>query len=81
MSSHSDTESVRAVLRLRTQASSGTNDVQTEIIDRLETLSENGTITDLDIGVWGTSMGINVLSSDIVAETATALDQYVRTEV
>lgn len=58
MNSHS--EPVRAVLRLRAQAPYGVNGTQTEIIDRLDTLFETGRITEFDIDVWGTSMGINV---------------------
>lgn len=58
MTAHS--EPVRAVLRLRSQAPSGVNGTQTEIIDRLDTLFETGRIAAFDIDVWGTSMGINV---------------------
>lgn len=52
------TDTVRAVLRLRTMGPSGLNPPQTEIIDRLQTLSEDGPITDLDVDVWGASIGI-----------------------
>ena len=31
---------------------------QTEVINRLETLTEDGLIDDLDIDIWGPSMGI-----------------------
>lgn len=50
--------SVQVVLRLRTLGPSGLNPPQTEIIDRLQTLSEAGLITDLNTDVWGASMGI-----------------------
>lgn len=51
---------VRAVLRLRTLGPSGLNPPQTEVIDRLQTLTENedNSIADLDVDVWGASMGI-----------------------
>ena len=55
-----NTEPVRAVLRLRTLGPSGLNPPQVEVVDRLQTLSEseNSPITELDVDVWGTSMGI-----------------------
>lgn len=46
-------DSVRAVLRLRTLGPSGLNPPQIEVIDRLQTLTEDGPITNLDIDVWG----------------------------
>lgn len=51
-------DSVQAVLRLRTLGPSGLNPPQIEVIDRLQTLTEDGPITNLDIDVWGGSMGI-----------------------
>lgn len=51
-------DSVQAVLRLRTMGPSGLNPPQTAVIDRLQTLTENGPIADLDIDIWGASMGI-----------------------
>lgn len=53
------TDSIRAVVRLRTLGPSGLNPPQIEVIDRLQTLSENenGPIADLDVGMWGPSMG------------------------
>lgn len=55
-----DSEPVRAVLQLRTLSPSGLNPPQTNVIDCLQTLSEDedGPVTELDINVWGTSMGI-----------------------
>lgn len=54
-----DSESVQAVVRLRTLGPSGLNPPQTEVIDRLQTLSEDedGPLNDLDMGMWGPSMG------------------------
>ena len=53
-------DTVRAVLRLRTLGPSGLNPPQTEVIDRLQMLTENedNSIADLDVDVWGASMGI-----------------------
>lgn len=53
-----NTDSIHAVLRLRTLGPSGLNPPQTEVIDRLRTLAEDGPIADLDVDVWGPSMGI-----------------------
>lgn len=50
---------VRAVLRLRALAPHGINGTQTGIIDRLQQLEADGRIDELDIGVWGRSIGIN----------------------
>lgn len=52
-----DSGSVRAVLRVRTLAPYGFSETQTEIMDRLQTLREDGPITELDIDVWGATMG------------------------
>lgn len=54
-------DSVRAVLRLRTLGPSGLNPPQIEVIDRIQALTEgeDGPIADLDIDIWGASMGIN----------------------
>ena len=51
---------VQAVVRLRTLGPSGLNPPQIKVIDRLQTLTENedSPITDLDVDVWGTGMGI-----------------------
>lgn len=51
-------DSVRAVLRLQTLGPSGLNPPQTEVLDHLQTLSEDGPIDELDVDVWGGSMGI-----------------------
>lgn len=49
---------IRAVLRLRTLAPHGINETQTEVIDRLRRLEEDGRIAGLDVDVWGASMGL-----------------------
>jgi hypothetical protein len=51
-------DSVQVVLRLRTLGPSGLNSPQTEIMDRLQTFSEEGLIADLDTDIWGASMGV-----------------------
>ena len=52
------TDAIRAVLRLRTLGPSGLNPPQIEVIDRLQTLTEDedGPLNDLDVGMWGPSM-------------------------
>lgn len=37
---------------------SGLNPPQTEVIDRLRTLTDDGPIAELDVDIWGASMGI-----------------------
>lgn len=51
--------SVRVVLRLRTLAPHGISKTQTEIIDRLQWLEADDRIAELDIDVWGGSIGSN----------------------
>lgn len=48
---------VRAVLRLRTLGPFELNPPQTEVIDRLRTLTEDDPRVDLDVDVWQPSMG------------------------
>lgn len=77
-------DSVRAVLRVRTLGPSGLNPPQIDIIDRLQTLSEeDGLLADLDVDVWGTSMGITqtddrdpVSTRETVAEFIQWADAY-----
>lgn len=54
------TDSIQAVVRLRTLGLSGLNPPQIEIVDRLQRLAkdENGPLDDLDIDMWGPSTGI-----------------------
>jgi hypothetical protein len=49
---------IRAVLRLRTLGPSGLNPPQIEVVDCLRALAEDGSIDDLDVDVWGASMGV-----------------------
>ena len=49
-------DSVRAALRLRTLGPSGLNPPQIKVIDRLQTLTENGPIAELDVDVWDAPM-------------------------
>lgn len=51
-------DAVRAVVRVRTMGPSGLNPPQTEVIGRLQMLADEDSIADLDIDVWGASMGI-----------------------
>lgn len=48
---------VRTVVRVRTLGPTGLNPPQIEAIDRLQTLADGSLIDELDIDVWGTSMG------------------------
>lgn len=50
---------VRAVLRLRSLAPHGINGTQTAIIDRLRRIEADGRIAELDVDVWGGSIGIH----------------------
>lgn len=53
-------DSVRAVLRVRTLGPSGLNPPQIEVMDRLQTLSEDedGLLDDLNINMWIPSIGL-----------------------
>lgn len=51
-------ESLRTVLRLRTLVPTGINPVQRDVIDQLQQLQNKGVITELDIDIWGSSMGM-----------------------
>lgn len=53
------TDPVRVVLRLRTLVPAGIGSVQSDVIDRLQRLEDEGLITTLDIDIWGLSMGVN----------------------
>jgi hypothetical protein len=58
MTTTKSADTVRAVLRSRTLGPSGLNPPQTEVINRLQTLTEDGPIADLDIDIWGVAMGV-----------------------
>lgn len=49
---------LHAVLRLRTLAPHGINETQIEVVGRLRRLEADGRIADLDVDVWGASMGM-----------------------
>ena len=49
---------VRAAVRLRPLGPAGLNPPQIEVINRFETLTEDGLIDDLDVDIWGPSRGI-----------------------
>lgn len=53
-------DSIHAVLRLRTLGPAGLNPPQTEVINRLQTLTEqkDGPIADLDLDIWEVSIGV-----------------------
>lgn len=70
---------IRAVLRLRTLGPSGLNPPQTEVVDRLRTLDEEGPIADLDVDVWDGSMGITQTGDrdpDGTRETVAEYEQW-----
>ena len=80
MATTADAEPVRAVLRLRTLGPSGLNPPQIEVIDRLQTLTEgeDGPITELDIDIWGTSMGITQTAGRDPADTRETVAEFKR---
>ncbi|MDL5362232.1 HTH domain-containing protein [Halalkalicoccus sp. NIPERK01] len=51
------TNDARVTLRFRTLGPGGINPVQSRVIDRLQTLGETESVAELDIDVWGPSMG------------------------
>ncbi|MDL5363096.1 HTH domain-containing protein [Halalkalicoccus sp. NIPERK01] len=51
------TDSVRAVVRVRTLGPAGLNPPQIEVINRLQMLADEGPVDELDVDVWGPSMG------------------------
>lgn len=75
-----DSEPVRVVLRLRTLGPSGLNPPQTNVIDRLQTLieGEDGPITERDIDIWGTSMGITQTAGRDPADTRETVAEFRR---
>ena len=71
-------DSVRVVLRFRTLGPSGLNPPQTEVLDRLQTLSENedGPVTELDVDIWGASMGITQTADRDPADTRETVAEF-----
>lgn len=72
------TSPVRAVVRLRTLSPSGLNPPQTEVIDRLQTLSqeEESPIADLGVDIWGASMGITQTDSRDLGDTRERVAEF-----
>lgn len=71
-------DSPRVVLRLRTLVPSGISPVQSEIIDQLQKLEAEGIVTELDIDVWGSSMGINAPHDNDPIGTQQLLSEFER---
>lgn len=72
-------DAVRVVLRLRTLGPSGLNPPQTEVVDRLRTLVDEGPIVELDADVWGGSMGVTQTEDrdpDDTRETVAEYEQW-----
>ena len=78
MTPTADADSVRVVLRLRTLSPAGLNPPQTEVLDRLRTLTEEKDmpVTELDVDVWGTSMGITQTERRDPAETHETVAEF-----
>lgn len=73
-------DSPRVVLRLRTLVPSGISPVQSEVIDQLQKLKAEGIVAELDIDVWGSSMGINVPRNNDPTGTQQLLSEFERWE-
>jgi hypothetical protein len=69
-------DSVQAVVRLRTLGPTGLNPPQTEVLDHLQTLTEDGPIDELDVDVWGTSMGITQTEDRDPVDTRDTVAEY-----
>lgn len=69
---------VRAVLHLRALGPSGLNPPQIEVVDRLRTCAENGPIDDLDVDVWGPSMGVSQTAARDLGDTRETVAEYER---
>lgn len=70
-------DTIRAVVRLRTLGPAGLNPPQTKVLERLQTLTEvtDSAITELDIDIWGGSMGIRQTSDrDLIGERETIVE-------
>lgn len=71
-------DSPHAVLRLRTLVPSGISPVQSEVINQLQKLEAKGIVAELDIDVWGLSMGINVPRDNNPTGTQQLLSEFER---
>jgi hypothetical protein len=69
-------DSVRAVVRLRTLGPTGLNPPQIEVLDHLQTLTEDGPIDELDVDVWGGTMGITQTAERDPADTRETVAEY-----
>ena len=80
MAMTADSEPVQVVLRLRTLGPSGLNPPQTKVIDRLQTLNEDedSLVTELDVDIWGTSMGITQTAGRDPADTHETVVEFRR---
>lgn len=75
-----DSDAVQAVLRLRTLGPSGLNPPQTEVLDRLQQLtqSEESQVTNLDIDVWDGSGGITRTDDHGTRDTREKVAEFTR---
>lgn len=71
-------DSSRVVLRLRTLVPNGISSVQSDVIDQLQELEQEGIVADLDIDVWGSSMGINISRDRDPTGTRKLLSEFER---
>ena len=73
------TNSIRAVLRLRTPGPSGLNPPQIKVVDRLQTLSEDeeSPLADLDVDVWGPSIGITQTADQDPVEMRDTVAEFI----
>ncbi len=71
-------DSVQVVLRFRTLGPSGLNPPQIKVLDRLQTLSEDedGPVTELDVDIWGASMGITQTADRDPADTRETVAEF-----
>jgi hypothetical protein len=61
---------------LRTLGPTGLNPPQTEVLDHLQMLTEDGPIDELDVDVWGTSMGITQTEERDPVDTRDTVAEY-----
>ncbi|WP_390193812.1 HTH domain-containing protein [Halalkalicoccus salilacus] len=71
-------DSVRVALRFRTLGPSGLNPPQIKVLDRLQTLSEDedGPVTELDVDIWGASIGITQTAERDPADTREMVAEF-----
>ncbi|WP_148258262.1 HTH domain-containing protein [Halalkalicoccus jeotgali] len=66
----------RAVLRLRTLVPRGISPIQSDVIDQLQECKTEGTIADLDIDTWGSSMGMSISNDRDSTDTRKLLSEF-----